>query len=578
MKEVPNSREMKIKLRNTLFVLGLLILSTFTMSYVNAPVEAQTAEQCIGPINPSADTMVAHAMADADASRLEVMAASFGTGGPFRRLSYGHGGGEFVFYVTTPSGDVDVDSLLSLVKFDLSAIPTGATIMSATYTFQGRGGVGGPPLLTLYYPLLEDWDELSVTWNTKPSAGSLTDGPYATNLGTPPLNSHDLTNTVRFLFDSGRKIISFQKDTQGAPTLVRWTSREGEGYGGYGIAPTLTVCYTLPTQFITVTSDHGSPTASAWVNSGSDFTASVTSPDVVAPGHQWVCTGYSVDGGASQAGTSYEFTSVQAAHTIVFSWQEEFYLTMQVSPSGGGSTTPTSGWQNAGSSVTISATPASGYTFSSWSGSGSDSCSGPTNPSSVAMNGPITETANFATAAVQTATGTGTAIFSSDAGLMQSLTAVSESSLPSSGRPTGLVFPHGFFSFTISGLEAGATVTVTITLPSPLASGSFSYWKFQGGAWIQMPSSKATLDSSRTVITLTLTDGASPDDADGSANGVIVDPGGPAVPTSPPVQIAVGGEILPINQLHVLLPWLALVAVLGVVAVETLVVRRRKKN
>ena len=93
-----------------------------------------------------------------------------------------------------------------------------------------------------------------------------------------------------------------------------------------------------------------------------------------------------------------------------------------------------------------------------------------------------------------------------------------------------------------------------------------------------MPSSKATLDSSRTVITLTLTDGASPDDADGSANGLIVDPGGPAVPTSPPAQIAVGGEILPINQLHVLLPWLALVAVLGVVAVETLVVRRRKKN
>lgn len=41
---------------------------------------------------------------------------------------------------------------------------------------------------------------------------------------------------------------------------------------------------------------------------------------------------------------------------------------------------------------------------------------------------------------------------------------------------------------------------------------------------------------------------------------------------------AVGGEILPVDQLRVLLPWLALVAVLGVVGVETFVVHRRKKN
>jgi hypothetical protein len=66
-------------------------------------------------------------------------------------------------------------------------------------------------------------------------------------------------------------------------------------------------------------------------------------------------------------------------------------------------------------------------------------------------------------------------------------------------------------------------------LPAPLPAGSFSYWKFHGGTWTQLPATKATLDSTRTVITLTLTDGASPGDSDGLANGVIVDPGGPAI-------------------------------------------------
>jgi hypothetical protein len=78
------------------------------------------------------------------------------------------------------------------------------------------------------------------------------------------------------------------------------------------------------TQFwVAVTSAHGSPTASAWVDNGTNFTASVTSPTEVVDNHQWVCTGFSVDGGALTPGTSYTFTSVTAGHTIVFSWNEQ---------------------------------------------------------------------------------------------------------------------------------------------------------------------------------------------------------------------------------------------------------------
>jgi hypothetical protein len=76
--------------------------------------------------------------------------------------------------------------------------------------------------------------------------------------------------------------------------------------------------------WVAVTSAHGSPTASAWVDNGADFTASVTSPaEVVDNDHRWVCTGFSVDGGVLIPGTSYTFASVTAGHTIVFSWKEE---------------------------------------------------------------------------------------------------------------------------------------------------------------------------------------------------------------------------------------------------------------
>jgi hypothetical protein len=125
-----------------------------------------------------------------------------------------------------------------------------------------------------------------------------------------------------------------------------------------------------------------------------------------------------------------------------------------------------------------------------------------------------------------TATGTGIATFETNYGVFNSLSA--EGSLPS--PPTSLLFPHGFFSFTITGFTPGATVTVTINLPTALPSGGFEYWKYHGGLWQPLPPAQATLDSTRKIITLFLTDGASPDDADGLAtNGVIVDPGGAAI-------------------------------------------------
>jgi uncharacterized repeat protein (TIGR02543 family) len=91
-------------------------------------------------------------------------------------------------------------------------------------------------------------------------------------------------------------------------------------------AATATAIYRTQ-YYINVTSAHGDPTPSAWVDAGTDFSVSVTSPaDTVSDDHRFVCAGCSADGGALNTGTSYDLTDVTAAHTIVFSWKQQFWV------------------------------------------------------------------------------------------------------------------------------------------------------------------------------------------------------------------------------------------------------------
>ena len=109
---------------------------------------------------------------------------------------------------------------------------------------------------------------------------------------------------------------------------------------------------------------------------------------------QYICTGYT--GGASGSGTSGSIL-MDGSKTITFTWRTQYLLTMQVNPTGGGTTTPASGsdWYDPGTSVTIIASPASGNMWLNWAGAGSGSYSGANPTASITMNGPITETANF---------------------------------------------------------------------------------------------------------------------------------------------------------------------------------------
>ncbi|TLY31849.1 MAG: hypothetical protein E6K56_04245, partial [Ignavibacteria bacterium] len=81
--------------------------------------------------------------------------------------------------------------------------------------------------------------------------------------------------------------------------------------------------------------------------------------------------------------------------TITATFRPQYMLTMAASPGTGGTVAPSSAYYDTGSGVSISASPAAGYSFGGWTGTGTGSYSGPNNPASVTMNGPVSETATF---------------------------------------------------------------------------------------------------------------------------------------------------------------------------------------
>jgi sugar lactone lactonase YvrE len=112
---------------------------------------------------------------------------------------------------------------------------------------------------------------------------------------------------------------------------------------------------------------------------GTSHQLSGVSPQPGATGTQYLSTGtqtISVACGAPRESASVSFST-------------QYYLT--VTAGNGGTVSQTSSFEPAGTSVTLTATPAAGYTFSGWQGA----CSG-TGSCQVTMNGPESVSAQFA--------------------------------------------------------------------------------------------------------------------------------------------------------------------------------------
>ena len=181
-----------------------------------------------------------------------------------------------------------------------------------------------------------------------------------------------------------------------------WTSTEMIVWGGYDSGPTDTgglYCgQAAPPIQVTVRTNpagrsftvdgttYNSTQTFSWV-SGSSHTIATTSPQSGGTGVQYAWTKWSDHGAISHTVAP----TTNTTYTATFKTQ--YYLTMTAGT--GGRVSPASGWKNSGATVSISATPANGYSFSNWTGTGTGSYSGPNNPASIIISGPITEIATF---------------------------------------------------------------------------------------------------------------------------------------------------------------------------------------
>ncbi|MEP0824099.1 MAG: hypothetical protein HRF40_01285, partial [Nitrososphaera sp.] len=165
----------------------------------------------------------------------------------------------------------------------------------------------------------------------------------------------------------------------------------------YQLAVAVKDQFNAPVKGITVTIDSSSYTTdtsgqvTVQVSQGT-HTIAVHSSYLQSSGTRYLFEKWS-DGGGVTANP--RTVTVNSAVTFTAMEKKQHYLTMQTSASSAGTVSPSSDWYDSGKKVTISASASSGYKFDKWSGSGSGSYSGTSNPATVTVNAPITETASF---------------------------------------------------------------------------------------------------------------------------------------------------------------------------------------
>jgi uncharacterized repeat protein (TIGR02543 family) len=262
---------------------------------------------------------------------------------------------------------------------------------------------------------------------------------YNRNLGTIEMtNNTGYDNTERnFNFDGGTSIFKNNLSyLSGSNDRIIGTATAPNAFQGASGSFTVTAA-----DFVSLSpGSNASPTSGGFLNlaSGSDLiNTGVTS------------TGISYNGSAPDLG------AIESGSTST-----NYSLTTNISPSGGGSVSrsPNASSYAAGTVVTLTATPASGYSFTGWSGG----ASGTNSTITVTMNANVTVTASFtnSTGTTYTLTTTvspsagGTITRSPNAGSYAAGTVVTLTATPAAG-----------YTFTNwSGGASGTSATTTVTM------------------------------------------------------------------------------------------------------------------
>jgi len=131
---------------------------------------------------------------------------------------------------------------------------------------------------------------------------------------------------------------------------------------------------------------------------------------------------------------------------------------------------------------------------------------------------------NASMATPLSATGTGKITVDAGTNALSMVAAVAVADVDQTGIPSGFTFPDGLVTFQVAVAAPNDNATVNITFPSAVSTGA-KYYKVDAAGFSEF-SSAVFADN---TVTLDLTDGAN-GDTDGTADSVITDPGGLAIP------------------------------------------------
>ena len=282
--------------------------------------------------------------------------------------------------VTGPTAGTTTTTFTSILSTSTTTSPTTSSVGQTT-TATG--------VTTLVTDTSTSTTSTGTTFTTTTSAGTVT----VTETDTFNVLLTTIFQELHQLADEFLQLIGFQP----VATPI--------GQQVHRVVVTATTTTTPSTVTMTVTYSvvgGGSPTAPVfyYVLGGvaKSLTLTKTAKAVkVDAGSAWFVSPNPLGGsGLSQRWYSTQSLSGTASTTtIVFAFQHQYYLTMKVSSSTAGSVTPSSGWQNAGVTITVKATAKTGHTFKSWTGSGTGSYTGTSATHTITMNSAITETATF---------------------------------------------------------------------------------------------------------------------------------------------------------------------------------------
>ena len=220
----------------------------------------------------------------------------------------------------------------------------------------------------------------SVTANFTVQSGSVVSAATPSN-ATPSVGQQVVVSiNIDMSGVAGTALGSFTGSLAWNPAVLAYNSNSGIGAGFTGAINTGSV----GSGSIAF---NGANTTGA---TGNNIVLTITF-DVVGGGTSALDLGYSVMAAASTFANLLPLLTVTDGQ-VVASGPALYTLTTAVSPAGGGTINPAAGVHNyaSGTVVAVTATPATGYTFTSWSGA----CTG-TGTCSVTMSAARTVTANF---------------------------------------------------------------------------------------------------------------------------------------------------------------------------------------